>query len=148
MTDEPSTIATHAFIETADENDRLVLENWAFGAAETELFSEDSFAGILHETGVWNEDLYWRLDKALFAIGEKYRAGARPNILIRALFDLFVYIHGKLAWHRMPSDLSSISGFSDEDCQEWADRVQFAFKAAITGVAVKNEHFDRANPLM
>lgn len=148
MTDEFSTAAADAFIETVDENERLVLQNWALGGAETRLFSEDSFTGILHETGVWNEDLYWRLDRALFAIGEKYRAGARPNILTRALFDLFVYIHGKLAWHRMPSDRSSISGFSDEDCHEWAERVQFAFKAALTGVAVKNEHFDRVNPLI
>ena len=148
MTDESATAAASAVIETADENERLVLENWALGAAETGLFREDSFTGTLHETGVWNEDLYWPLDKALFAIGEKYRAGARPNILTRALFDLFVYIHGRLAWHRMPSDLSRISGFSDEDCQEWAERVQFAFKAALTGAAVKNEHFDRVNPLM
>lgn len=128
--------------------ERLVLNNWAFGHDRTGLFDDGSFCGVLHEQNIWNEELYWPLDQAFFEIGHAHTGVMSSGLLIEAITDTFLYVHGRLNWHRMESDLSVIDSFTTEDCRTWAERIEGAFRVALYNAPLKNTHFSRINPLV
>ena len=126
----------------------LIYQNWAAGDRKTGLFSEISFISLLHETDTWNTDLFWGLDRAFFELrGDDLDLPLESNLLI-AITDIFLYIYGRLARHRMPSDMSLIKGLSDEDCYQLAERMEGAFRVALYGAAFDNKDFERVNPLL
>ena len=106
------------------------------------------FAPKLHETDVWDEELYWQLDKCVVELGARYGNKPMPKKIIRDLMHVYNYIHGRLNYHRMACDQSSIKNFSDEDCRSWAERVEFVFTAAISGFSIRNNLCERINPLL
>lgn len=113
-----------------------------------EAYLENSFIGILHEQEIWDNDAYWKVDKALFDIAEKYRDLQMPRELLLAIFDLYEYTFGRLCWHQMPSDGSSIKNLTDEECFLRWERLAPVVRAALGGYSEKNDTFDVINPLL
>ncbi len=135
---------TRAKMQTEEELGKLVWQNWV----KSPSFTEESFLGVLHGKGRWDADLYWPLDKVLFALAEGYAETSMPKKLIEALLDIYSYAYGRLNWHRMQSDRGSVSNLTDATCGEWAERVELVFKAALCGKSVNNTHFQYVNPML
>ena len=128
-------------------NDRLELIV-ALNCNDPRADETNSFTLKLHETDIWDEALYWKLDKAVIELAARSRKRQLPRKVVGDLVQTFHYIFGRLAYHRMPSDQSSIRDFSVEDCREWAERVEFVFIAAICGHNIDNDAFNKLNPLL
>lgn len=103
---------------------------------------------ILHEQEIWDHETYWELDKALFEIAEKYRDVQMPRSLVLAIYDLYEYTSGRLCWHRMPSDGSTIENLTDDDCAQHEERLRQVVRAALSGYTLANSGFDLTNPLL
>lgn len=127
-----------------DPYERIIFENWPRAIA----FSETSFSSILHETGVWDEKLYWEVDQAFFVLGKRHQGVLHDRDLVEAISHIFLYVSGRLNYHRMASDMSEIKGFNDEMCFQWAERLEGAFRVALYGENLGNDAFELENPLM
>lgn len=111
-------------------------------------FSEASFISILHEDDIWDAALFWPVDKALLEIAESYRDTPMPRELVLAIYDFQQYVFGRLCFHQMPVDLSSIENLSDELRHSWSERHNFVTRAALGGYTMSNEGFELVNPLL
>ncbi|UTW54396.1 hypothetical protein [Kordiimonas sp. SCSIO 12610] len=78
----------------------------------------------------------------------EHRGALHDSMLVNAITDIFLYVHGRLAWHRMPSDLSNIENLDDMECSDWSDRVEGAFRVALYGAELPNDIFEKVNPLI
>ena len=109
---------------------------------------KESFLGQLHEEWRWVAEEYFRFESALVSVGERYREIEMPRGLTVWLFDKHHYIFGCLCYHRMDSDGFEIQDMSIDDSHDWAERIDYVFRAVIAGYDPRIEQFEPLNPLV
>lgn len=124
--------------------DLIIWEN----TSSHENYSENSFVYILHEREVWDDDAYWKLDKALCDIADKYRNQQISRELMLAIFDVYQYAFGRLCWHQIPSDGSSIENLTDDECHPRWERLTYVVRGALGGYSLKDNSGDVTSPLL
>ena len=104
--------------------------------------------GVLHRQERWEADLYWPLDGCVMGLAEQFQSEPVPKGVLSALMEIYNHAYGRLCFHRMSDDVSSIANLSNAECFEWSLRVQGVFTAAISSRPVRNDDFELENPLL
>lgn len=108
-----------------------------------------SFGWRLHERGVWDWELWWRLDRALLCLHEEHPwPEPLPRRLALSLYRLNHLCSVKLARHLDPAPGGRIANLDAEAARALLDRVDWVFDAAFNGRAYPNRADALANPLL
>ena len=113
-----------------------------------EEYCEDSFTGIWHEKGRWDEKEYWLLDKSIYDLSEKYPSTEIPRDVVWPLARIFSYIMMTIQAHYNPNDGFQIENLDDEMMFEFRERFQLVVEGFFKGKMPKNSNFGIVNPLL
>lgn len=127
------------------QGDRLIKDlfrNWA----SSELFDENSFISILHESHVWDEDEYWKLDSAIYELANKYSDDFIPRDIAWPIARIFSYLMMSFEAHHNKNDYFKMKGLDSEQVYNRRERVQLVFEGFFKGEMISNDSFDYCNP--
>ena len=126
----------------SESSKEILLSNFA----PSEHFKYDSFVGILHEQGIWDQDAFWSLDKALRDLCRRGKtAGGHPD-LVWPVFRIYSYLNVLLRAHSNPNDGYKIRNMNAECFAGWCERTQLTFEGFMKGEMLGNEMFELVNP--
>lgn len=113
-----------------------------------EEYRDDSFVGIWHEEGLFNEMEYWKLDKEIFDLSVLYCSENIPREIAWPLTRIFSYIMMSIQAHYNPNDGFQVENLDDLQMFEFRERLQLVIEGFFKGKMPKNKDFDLVNPLL
>ncbi|VWB90992.1 Imm41 family immunity protein [Burkholderia latens] len=109
-------------------------------------YDEKSFAGVLHEQGIWQEEQYWLLEAALYALAHEKTIEAN---LYAEVFMIFNFVMNAICSHLDQSDLYEIENLDRERVYDLRERVRMVFEGFFVRKMPDQEAcFEERNPLL
>lgn len=109
-------------------------------------YDEKSFAGVLHERGIWHEEQYWLLESALYALAHEE---AIEVDLYAAVFRIFNFVTNAICSHLDQNDLYGMENLDREKVYDLRERIRMVFEGFyIRKIPDQETCFDEKNPLL
>ncbi|WP_152004716.1 Imm41 family immunity protein [Desulfoluna spongiiphila] len=111
-------------------------------------FSNDSFIGIFHESCVWDEAMYWELDKEIFDLSLELSGQDIPREISWPLMRIFSFLMMSIQSHYNKNDGFEISNLDEPSLFDWRERLQLVVEGFFSGKMPNNTSFEFVNPLL
>ncbi|ORC51236.1 hypothetical protein B2G74_00195 [Burkholderia sp. A27] len=109
-------------------------------------FDEDSFTSILHEESIWQQDQYWLLEWALYALVLRETPCEEMH---EGLFRIFSYVLCAMGSHLDPNDQFAIKNLELEKLYAFRERFKMVFEGFFAKrMPDQSMCFDEINPLL
>ncbi|WP_195841364.1 Imm41 family immunity protein [Burkholderia cenocepacia] len=109
-------------------------------------YDEKSFAGVLHERGIWQEDQYWLLEAALYALAHEKTIAVN---LYTEVFLIFNFVINAICPHLDQDDLYEIENLDREKVYDLRERIRMVFEGFFVRKMPDQEAcFEERNPLL
>lgn len=103
---------------------------------------DESFTGILHEKHLWSDEEYFKLDKELYQLADKYaHSDVIPRELAWRIMRIFSIVMLKLGCHSDPIDGYEIDNLDYEQFFERRERFQLVSEGFFSGDMPKTKWF-------
>ena len=97
-------------------------------------YQEESFTGILHELGRWDEEAYQKLEAALVELSRQYQhASDLPRGLVWRIMNIFGDIMMSIRCHFDPNDGYRIENIFNDQLREKEDRFRYVVESFFEG---------------
>lgn len=126
----------------------IVIENLLRNFPHCAEFSDDSFLGIYHEQQLWNEEEYWKLDKAIYQLAEKHNGKDIPRSIAWPIMRIFSYLMMSIQAHDDSNDGFKILNVDSDSLFNWRERFQLVVEGFFSGKMPANDIFEYQNPLL
>ncbi|WP_175961304.1 Imm41 family immunity protein [Burkholderia pyrrocinia] len=109
-------------------------------------YDEKSFAGVLHERGIWQEEQYWLLESALYSLAHEE---AITVDLCAEVFRIFNFVTNAICSHLDQNDLYEIENLDREKVYDLCERIRMVFERFFVRKMPDQEAcFNERNPLL
>lgn len=109
-------------------------------------YDEKSFAGVLHERGIWQEEQYWLPEAALYALAHEKTVAVD---LYAEVFMTFNFVANAICSHLDQDDLYEIENLDREKVYDFRERIRMVFEGFFVRKMPDQEaYFDEKNPLL
>ncbi|MET3213893.1 UNVERIFIED_ORG: hypothetical protein ABIC48_001636 [Burkholderia territorii] len=109
-------------------------------------YDEKSFAGVLHERGIWQEEQYWLLEAALYALAHEKTIAVN---LYAEVFLIFNFVTNAICSHLDQNDLYEIDNLDREKVYDLRERIRMVFEGFFVRKMPDHEAcFKEINPFL
>jgi len=109
-------------------------------------YDEHSFAGVLHEAGIWQEEQYWLLESALYTLAFEETIAIE---LYAQVFQIFNFAMNAICSHLDQDDLYEIKNLDRDKIYDFRERIRMVFEGFFVGqMPDQKTCFDEINPLL
>ncbi|MDP9581015.1 UNVERIFIED_ORG: hypothetical protein J2791_000296 [Burkholderia contaminans] len=109
-------------------------------------YDEKSFSGVLHERGIWEDEQYWLLESALYALAHE---GTIAVDLYAEVFHIFDFVTNAICSHLDQNDSYEIENIDLEKVYDLRERIRMVFAGFFVRKMPDQEvYFNDRNPLL